>query len=227
MQGAPPARTIIVAETGIDRPLAWPLRQPDDDLDHSVDLTLWLAAVNDSLLSVAWSATGGLLIANLWVTGGVVTAWLSGFIVGATHLVKCEFTTVGGRTIELVVRVRVSSLLAAAPVAPSLSFGTPVIWNGGGMPGVNVAAAGATQATATVLAQAECIVVAAPAGSGVILNAAVGWHRVWPRAGANFFAYPSAGTGIEKLGMNIADTMVDGAGPTLFVFDGVSTWRAG
>jgi hypothetical protein len=76
-------------------------KDPSDNLDYTVDWSLYLASVADTIASVVWSATPTGLVLGAHSNGTTdATTWLSGGTAGVTYLVTCGMTTVGGRITE-------------------------------------------------------------------------------------------------------------------------------
>jgi hypothetical protein len=76
-------------------------KDPVDNLDYTVDWSLYLASYLDTIDSVVWSATPAGLTLGANSKGATdATIWLSGGAAGVTYSVTCRITTVGGRVTE-------------------------------------------------------------------------------------------------------------------------------
>jgi len=67
---------------------------PQDNLDYHFDWTEWLAGVGDSIASFSLEPSGGVVVSNPAVQGGVVSFWLTGGQVGVQASVRCSISTV-------------------------------------------------------------------------------------------------------------------------------------
>ncbi len=114
--------------------LRWPVAQPGDNLDYSLDLTGLLADSMDYVSSAAFSASpsgaGELQVGLVTVVNTVVTAWLSGGVPGRRYVGKFDVSTFAGRTFEVLTSLLVSPTLGTPPLPapPSSGFGTAVTW---------------------------------------------------------------------------------------------------
>lgn len=111
---------------------AWPVGNPDDFLDYSLDLTAALAETTDTILSamlaVAPSGTGELVASNLTFSGGIVTGWLTGGVAGRIYTVRIDVSTKQDRIFSFYVRLPLDVRLATFPIIPPLvaGYGTPI-----------------------------------------------------------------------------------------------------
>lgn len=116
--------------------LGWPMAQPDEVLDYSLDVSALLSDVDDTItsasLAVSPSGAGELTASALAVQGGVITVWLADGVAGRRYLIRVEAITAGGRTFEWLIGLSIDPALATWPptAAPSPAFGT-VLTSGG------------------------------------------------------------------------------------------------
>ena len=82
-------------------------KDPDAVLDYSVDWSLWLAG--DEIFTSEWLLEEGALIekATDSNTTTKATVWLRGGQAGTTYLVTNRIVTVGGRTADRTISVKV------------------------------------------------------------------------------------------------------------------------
>ena len=82
-------------------------KDPDAVLDYSVDWSLWLAG--DEIFTSEWLLEEGALIekATDSNTTNKATVWLRGGQAGTTYLVTNRIVTVGGRTDDRTISVKV------------------------------------------------------------------------------------------------------------------------
>jgi hypothetical protein len=85
--------------------LFFPDKDPDETLDYSVDWTSWLDG--DSIATSTWIIPVGITKNSDTSTGTGTTIWLSGGTTGQTYRITNRVLTVGGRTSDqsLVVRM--------------------------------------------------------------------------------------------------------------------------
>ncbi len=120
---------------GAFRPPPWPVGQPDELLDYSVDASELLAegdAFTSISLQIKPSGAGECEATDLGVEGGVITQTLSGGPPGREYLCRFGYQTLAGRKGEFFVRRPIDPLLArgrAKGWPPSTSFGEPVTWS--------------------------------------------------------------------------------------------------
>jgi hypothetical protein len=127
--------TISALRTLIGPPWCWPMAEPDDVLDYSIDITAALADVADALDTVTlavspWGA-GELVASQLIVAGGVITGWLGPGLAGRNYIVRIEGLTVAGRTFEWFVDLLIDPDRVAfpLPLPPNLDFGGTLTWH--------------------------------------------------------------------------------------------------
>jgi hypothetical protein len=92
--------------------LRWPVKDPADNLDYSIDWRdqLALADAADTIAGVVWTVPPGLTAGLQIEAGGVATTWLSGGTAGAEYVVACRITTAAGRVIERSARLPVREM---------------------------------------------------------------------------------------------------------------------
>jgi hypothetical protein len=86
------------------------VRDPSSVLDYAFDWTAWLTG-GDTITSHTVTADDpALTVDSTDATGTVITAWLSGGVVGSTYAITCHITTTQGRTDDRTITVRVRDL---------------------------------------------------------------------------------------------------------------------
>lgn len=82
-------------------------KDPDAVLDYSVDWSLWLAG--DEISTSEWILAQGALLEKVTDTKTTTkaTVWLRGGEAGTTYLVTNRIVTVGGRTDDRTISVKV------------------------------------------------------------------------------------------------------------------------
>jgi hypothetical protein len=82
-------------------------KDPEAVLDYSVDWSLWLAG--DEISSSEWLLEEGALLEQVIASNTTTkaTVWLRGGRAGATYLVTNRIVTVGGRTDDRTISVKV------------------------------------------------------------------------------------------------------------------------
>jgi hypothetical protein len=75
-------------------------RDPNAILDYKIDLTEWLDAQSDALLTAveATDRTVGVVVDSVTIVGKTIVVWISGGTIGDPASVTIRFTTSGGRT---------------------------------------------------------------------------------------------------------------------------------
>lgn len=81
------------------------LKDPDATLDYEVDWLEWLDG--DTINTSTWLTAEGISEADTTNTTTAATIWLSGGSVGKVYDVVNRITTVGGRTNDQTIRVRI------------------------------------------------------------------------------------------------------------------------
>jgi hypothetical protein len=85
-------------------------KQPADVQDFDIDFTEWLTGMSDTApgpTGVTVVTETGLTIDLVVLTNGVVKVWTSGGTDGVTYKITATLTTVGGRTKQAEIRVKV------------------------------------------------------------------------------------------------------------------------
>lgn len=72
-------------------------KDPDSDLDYSIDWTQWLAGI-DTISTSTWIAPAPLVDHNSSYGTATTIIWLSGGILGEVYDVVNRITTTGSRT---------------------------------------------------------------------------------------------------------------------------------
>ncbi|MBI2817967.1 MAG: hypothetical protein HYX72_13620 [Acidobacteria bacterium] len=80
-------------------------KDPDATLDYSIEWSKWLAG--DTIQTSQWTVPNGLTQASSSNTTTKATVWLSGGTPGQLYTVTNRITTVGGRTDERSITIRV------------------------------------------------------------------------------------------------------------------------
>src|SRR5580698_4439779 len=86
-------------------PLAWPIKDPGDVLDYSIDLAAALAGdATDQVATLAVTvlpngATGDLQIGRMVASGTSAVVWLSAGLAGTTYAVRLTVGTLKGRVV--------------------------------------------------------------------------------------------------------------------------------
>ena len=77
-------------------------KDPNDILDYTWDWTDWLDLITDTIDSFTLVLPTGVTSpsSNVDATDKMVIAFLAGGTVGQTHMVTCRIVTVGGRTAD-------------------------------------------------------------------------------------------------------------------------------
>lgn len=75
------------------------VKDPQAVLDYSWDWSAWLAGIGDTYAShTIFQETGGPTTVGSAQTAGIISAFISGGVPDAKHRVTCRIVTVGGRT---------------------------------------------------------------------------------------------------------------------------------
>lgn len=82
-------------------------KDPNATLDYPFDWSDWLTPLGDSISSVVWTLDPSLTLASSSFTGSVATPFISGGAAGTTVSVACKVTTVGGRTDERTIWLKI------------------------------------------------------------------------------------------------------------------------
>ncbi len=108
-------------------PLVWPIKDPGDVLDYSLDLSAALASdPTDQVATVAVTVqpsgnSGDLLVGRVVGSGASAIVWLSAGVPGSTYAVQLAIGTLKGRVIGRTVLLPVQQLAAIAPQANPLT----------------------------------------------------------------------------------------------------------
>ena len=110
----------------------WPVSEPDDYLDYSLDVTAALADAEDTVdyvtAAIAPSGAGELQADSIEYDNGVVTVWLSQGIVGRRYTVNVKIYCVSGRDFSFFVELPISANSLVIPPGPPESpyYGSPI-----------------------------------------------------------------------------------------------------
>ena len=74
------------------------VKDPDASLDYPFDWSAYLTPINDTIQSVSWIAEPGLTLGATSHTTTSATAFGSGGVLDTAPMLTCRITTVGGRT---------------------------------------------------------------------------------------------------------------------------------
>jgi hypothetical protein len=75
-------------------------KDPSATLDYTLDLSLWLQEIQDTVSSATLTATGVTAMSHTIVDGNKIVAWVSGGTVGQAAKLVYQYTTTNGRTDE-------------------------------------------------------------------------------------------------------------------------------
>jgi hypothetical protein len=85
--------------------LAWPNKDPDEILDYIVDWTARLAG--DTIISSVFTVPVGITQNSAAFTATKTTVWLSGGTLDSVYEVLNRVVTLGGRTMDQTVKIRI------------------------------------------------------------------------------------------------------------------------
>lgn len=107
-----PSRIATAEENDMSEILAWPAKDPFDEVDYSFDWAKQLShsMTPDSIASVTWIVPAGLTQVNTSRLGGLTTIWLAGGVADSEYLVSCRIVTAQGRKFERNRRLPVQDL---------------------------------------------------------------------------------------------------------------------
>jgi hypothetical protein len=88
---------------------AWPIKDPDEVLDYSVNWTARLPD-DDKILTSTWTIPTGLTLNAQTIDGFITTVWMSVGVSGVTYKIYNTITTQAGRTLQEAVQLVVRSL---------------------------------------------------------------------------------------------------------------------
>ncbi|MCJ7440416.1 MAG: hypothetical protein MUO25_02375 [Thermoanaerobaculaceae bacterium] len=80
-------------------------KDPNAVLDYSIDWSHYLGT--DTIATATWTVQAGLTKVTESKTTTTATVWLSGGTAGTDYPVICRITTVGGRTDDRTITIRV------------------------------------------------------------------------------------------------------------------------
>lgn len=83
------------------------IKDPDANLDYPFDWSDWLPS-GDTISSVTWVVSSGLIQGTTSNTATSATIWLSGGTSGNAYSVTCRITTSQGRIEDRTITIRVS-----------------------------------------------------------------------------------------------------------------------
>lgn len=83
-------------------------KDPNATLDYTVDWAEWLAPIADTIASVVWVPSAGLVVVSASNTETAATAFVSGGTVNAQESLTCRITTAGGRTDDRTITFRIT-----------------------------------------------------------------------------------------------------------------------
>ena len=83
-------------------------KDPDATLDYVIDWSTWLSDISDTITGTpVWTVGAGLTKESQSNTTTTATAFISGGKVGSKEPVACSVTTVGGRTDERTIYLKI------------------------------------------------------------------------------------------------------------------------
>jgi len=83
------------------------LKDPDAVLDYPFDWEDWLDDITDTLSSHSMVAETGITVDSSSIVSKTVVAWISGGTDGTTYRVACRIVTVGGRTDDRSIYIKI------------------------------------------------------------------------------------------------------------------------
>jgi hypothetical protein len=107
-------------------PLVWPIKDPGDVLDYSLDLSAALAGDPTDLVATVGVTTvpggnpGDLLVGRIVGSGTSAVIWCSAGVAGTTYAVQITVGTLKGRVIGRTVLLPVQQLAAVIPLTNPL-----------------------------------------------------------------------------------------------------------
>jgi hypothetical protein len=120
--------------------LHWPVAEPDEALDYSLNVADPLndveADIVNVVLSVSPSGSGELVASDLAYETDLITVWLAGGVPGRHYRIKVIATTDGNHAFEWIIGLLIGSTLGTLPLAapPSTGFGAALTWPSGSFP---------------------------------------------------------------------------------------------
>lgn len=82
-------------------------KDPNAVLDYKFDWTAWLLPLLDTITSVTWVVSGGVVVNSSTNTTTTATAVVSGGTVGTDASVTCRIVTAGGRTDDRTIPLKI------------------------------------------------------------------------------------------------------------------------
>lgn len=124
-------RTIVIDAAGLAY-LQWPLAEPDDELDYTIDISAMLSngdEIQTASIAVAPSGSGEMQIEFGSISGAEITTVLAGGVPGRLYTVLIQATSVDGIIIPLTIYLPIDIQYGIPPfqVAPNPGFGTALI----------------------------------------------------------------------------------------------------
>lgn len=87
--------------------LSWPVKDPDEVLDYQVD---WSARLGtDTIATSTWIVPAGITKDSDDHTATTATIWLSSGVLGATYEIQNRITTVGLRTMDQTIKLKIKA----------------------------------------------------------------------------------------------------------------------
>lgn len=86
----------ITTVSGVTYPTI--IKDPNAVLDYTIDWTVWLDDMSDTLSSHSVITPSGITCVSSSISGKKVIMWISGGTVNVTYQVTCRVVTAGGRT---------------------------------------------------------------------------------------------------------------------------------
>jgi hypothetical protein len=90
----------------------WPDKDPDEVLDYAIDWSPRLVQPNgmtDQIDTSTWILPSGITQTSASISGQLAVVWLSGGSLGDTYTITNRIVTVGGRTMDQSVRLRIKA----------------------------------------------------------------------------------------------------------------------
>jgi hypothetical protein len=82
-------------------------KDPNAVLDYRFDWTAWLLPLLDTITSVTWVTSGGVVVDSSTHTTTTATAVVSGGTAGTDAGVTCRIVTAGGRTDDRTITLKI------------------------------------------------------------------------------------------------------------------------
>ena len=84
-------------------------KDPNAVLDYTFDWGPYLTPLADSIVSVVWLPEEGLTVSSMAHTATTATAFVSGGVLDSTQNVTCRITTLGGRTDDRSISLKITN----------------------------------------------------------------------------------------------------------------------